>query len=93
VKQNYNCIRGTIQFTFLQIVYGSWLQIQRSGVLFPALQDFLCNSGSGTGPLSLVSIFELLLERRSSDAGLENRDYDRRGFAALTTQRSSIRKS
>ena len=26
-----------------------WLQIQRSRVRFPALQDFLCGSGSGTG--------------------------------------------
>jgi hypothetical protein len=27
----------------------SWLQIQRSRVLFPALPDFLRSSGSGTG--------------------------------------------
>jgi hypothetical protein len=27
----------------------SWLQIQRSRVRFPALPDFLRNSGSGTG--------------------------------------------
>jgi hypothetical protein len=27
----------------------SWLQIQRSGVRFPALPDFLRSSGSGTG--------------------------------------------
>ena len=27
-----------------------WLEIQRSRVLFPALPDFLCCSGSGTGP-------------------------------------------
>jgi hypothetical protein len=27
----------------------SWLQIQRSWVRFPALQDFLRSSGSGTG--------------------------------------------
>jgi hypothetical protein len=26
-----------------------WLQIQRSRVRFPALPDFLCSSGSGTG--------------------------------------------
>ena len=26
-----------------------WLQIQRSRVRFPALQDFLSSSGSGTG--------------------------------------------
>jgi hypothetical protein len=47
----------------------SWLQIQRSGVPFPALPDFLRSSGSGTGPLSLVSITEELLEPKSSGSG------------------------
>jgi hypothetical protein len=32
---------------------GSWLQIQRSRVRFPALQDFLCGSRSGTGSTQL----------------------------------------
>jgi hypothetical protein len=55
-------------------------------VRFLALPDFLRSSGSGTGPLSLVSINEELLERKSSGYGLENRDYGRRGCAALTTR-------
>jgi hypothetical protein len=42
----------------------SWLQIQRSRVLFPALLDFLRSIGSGRGPLSLVRIIEELLERK-----------------------------
>jgi hypothetical protein len=53
----------------------SWLPIQMSRVLFPALPDFLRSSGSGTGPLSLVSTTEELLGRTSSGSGLENREY------------------
>jgi hypothetical protein len=44
-------------------------------VRFPALPDFLRRSGSGTGPLSLVSTTGELLERNS---GLESREYGRR---------------
>jgi hypothetical protein len=44
------------------------------------------------GPLCLVSIIEELLERKSSKSGLENRDYVRRGSAALTTRHPSIRR-
>jgi hypothetical protein len=47
-------------------------------VRFPALPDFLRSSGSGKGPLSLVSTTEELLERKSSGSGLENSDYGRR---------------
>jgi hypothetical protein len=36
-------------------------------------------------PLDLVSTAEELLERKSTGSGLENRDYDRRGSAAMTT--------
>jgi hypothetical protein len=45
--------------------------------------------GPERGPLSLVSTTEELLERKSSGSSLENRDYDRRGTAVLTTQHSS----
>jgi hypothetical protein len=38
--------------------------------------------GLERGPLSLVSIIEELLERKSSGSGLENREYGRRGSAA-----------
>jgi hypothetical protein len=55
----------------------TWLQIQRSRVRFPALPDFLRSSGSGTGPLSLVSTTEEQLGRNSSGSGLENREYGR----------------
>jgi hypothetical protein len=37
-------------------------------------------------PLSLVSTTEELFGRKSSGSGLENRDYDRRKSAALTTR-------
>jgi hypothetical protein len=37
------------------------------------------------GLLSLVSTVEELLGRKSSGSGLENRDYDHRGSAALAT--------
>jgi hypothetical protein len=47
-------------------------------IRFPALPDFLRSSGSGRGPLNLVSTTEELLERKSSGSGLENREYDRR---------------
>jgi hypothetical protein len=36
------------------------------------------------GPLSLVRTIEELLEIKSSFSGLENRDYSRKGSAALT---------
>jgi hypothetical protein len=42
--------------------------------------------GLERGPLSLVSIFEELLGRKSNGSGLENRDYGRREFATLTTR-------
>jgi hypothetical protein len=45
------------------------------------------------GPFSLVSTTEELLERKRSGSGLENRDYGRRGSAALTTRYPSIRKN
>jgi hypothetical protein len=47
-------------------------------VRFPVLPDFLRSSGSRTGPLSLVSTNEEMLERKSSGSGLENREYGRR---------------
>jgi hypothetical protein len=40
--------------------------------------DFLTRSGSGTGPLNLVSTIEEVLGRKSSGSGLENRKYARR---------------
>jgi hypothetical protein len=42
--------------------------------------------GLDRGPISLVSTTEGLLERKSSGSGIENRDYGRRGSAALTTR-------
>jgi hypothetical protein len=41
--------------------------------------------GLERGPPSLVSKIEELLGRKSSDSGLENRDYGRSGFVTLTT--------
>jgi hypothetical protein len=55
-------------------------------VRFSALPDFLRSSGClERGPLSPVNTIEELLERKNSGSGLENRDYGRRGSAALTT--------
>jgi hypothetical protein len=47
-------------------------------VRFSALSNCLRSSGSGTGPLSLVSTTEELLGRKTSDFGLQDREYDRR---------------
>jgi hypothetical protein len=44
------------------------------------------------GPLSLVTTIEKLLVKKSSGSSLENRDYSRRGSAALTTRHPSVRK-
>jgi hypothetical protein len=62
-------------------------------IILTVLFVFLRSSGSGTGSTQLVSTIEELLERKSSDSGLENRDDVRRGSAALTTELPSIRKS
>jgi hypothetical protein len=40
-----------------------------------------------------VSTSEELLERKSMGSDLENREYDCKGSAALTSRQSSIRKS
>jgi hypothetical protein len=69
-----------------------WLQIQRFGFNSRHYQIFWEVVGLEQGPLSLVSTNEELLERKSSGFGLENRDYSRRGSAAVTTRHPSIRK-
>jgi hypothetical protein len=45
------------------------------------------------GSLSLVTLREKLLERKSSACGLENRDYRPLETAALTTRHYSLSKS
>jgi hypothetical protein len=54
-----------------------WLQIQGFRVRLPALIDFLWSTWSGSGPLSLVSITEELLDWRSRGSGIENWDCGR----------------
>jgi hypothetical protein len=49
--------------------------------------------GLERGPPRLMSTTDKLLERKSSGFGLENRDYSRKGSAALTTRYPSIRKN
>jgi hypothetical protein len=49
--------------------------------------------GLERSPLSLVSTTEELLGTKGSGYGLENREYGRRGSAALTTRHPPIRKS
>jgi hypothetical protein len=71
----------------------SWLQIQRSGFDFRRYQIFSEVVGLERGPLSLVSAIVVLLERKSSCSGIENRDYGLRGSAALTTRHPYIIKS
>jgi hypothetical protein len=71
----------------------SWLQIQCPGFDSRHYQIVWELVGLQWGPLSLVSTIEKLLERKSCFSGLENRDYGRRGFAALNTRDVSIRKS
>jgi hypothetical protein len=66
----------------------SWLQMQRSGFDSQRYQTFWEVVGLERGPLSLVSTIEEFLESKNSGSGLENRDYRRRGLAALTTRQS-----
>jgi hypothetical protein len=72
---------------------GFWLQIQRPGLNSLPYQIFWEEVGLEWSPLSLLSLTDELLERKSSCSGSENRDYGRRGSAALTTRHPSIRKS
>jgi hypothetical protein len=52
-----------------------WLQIQRSRVRFPALPDFLTSSGSVTGPLKPREYNWGATWKKSSEFGLEIREY------------------
>jgi hypothetical protein len=63
---------------FCGLVVRTWLQIQRSGFDSQRYQIFWEVVGLEPGSLSLVSTTEELLERKSSDSGLESRDYGRR---------------
>jgi hypothetical protein len=79
---------------FLFRLYGLVVRVpgyrSRGPGSIPRLSEEL---GLERGPLSLVSTTEELLERKSSGSCLENRDYGRRGSAALTTRHHSILKS
>jgi hypothetical protein len=55
-----------------------WLQSQRSGFDYRRYKIFCKIVGLERGPVSLVSIIEELLGRKSSGCGLENREYCRR---------------
>jgi hypothetical protein len=63
-----------------------WLQIKRSGFDSRLYHIFWEVVDLERGRLSLVSTIEELLERKYNGSGLENRDYGRRGSAALTTR-------
>jgi hypothetical protein len=52
----------------------SWLQINRSRVRFPALQDFVSSSGSGTGFTQPREDNWGATWKKSSGSGLENRE-------------------
>jgi hypothetical protein len=64
----------------------SWLQIMRSGFDSPRYQIFWEVVRLELGPLSLVSTNEELLDGKGGGSGLENRDYDCRESATLTTR-------
>jgi hypothetical protein len=66
----------------------SWLQIQKFWFYSRRYQIFWEVVGLERGPLSLVSTILELLERKSSDSGLEIREYGRRGSVTLTTWHS-----
>jgi hypothetical protein len=55
-----------------------WLQIKKSGFDSQRYQIFWELVGLERGPFSLVSAIEELLERKSSDSGVERREYGRR---------------
>jgi hypothetical protein len=65
------CLKGPPLWSSGQ---SSWLQIQRSQVLFLRYQIFWEVVGLKRGPLSLMSTIEALLGRISSGSGLESRD-------------------
>jgi hypothetical protein len=87
--QSWPCIRPPLWSSR----QSTWLQIQRSEFDSRNYKIFWEVVGLERGPPSLVTTTEELLDRRSSGSGLENRDYDRRGFAALTTRHLSIHES
>jgi hypothetical protein len=70
----------------------SWLQTQRSRVLFQALPDFLSSSRSRTGSTQPREDNWGATWKQSSGSDLKNREY-RRGSAGLTTRQPSICKS
>jgi hypothetical protein len=71
---------------------GSWLQTQRSWFESRCYQIFWELVGLERDALSLVSKIEELLENKNGGSGPENRDYDRRGSAALTKRHPSVLK-
>jgi hypothetical protein len=92
-SQNLNCIILEAWPPLWSSGQCSWLQIQRSWTDSLRYQIFWEVVGVERGLLSLMSTLEELLERKSSGSSLENRDYGRKGSAALTTRHPSIRKS
>jgi hypothetical protein len=67
--------------------------VQRSGFDSRRYQIFREVVGLERDRLSLVNATDDLLGRKSGRSGLDNREYGRRGSAAMTTQHPSIRKS
>jgi hypothetical protein len=74
------------------VVRSSWLQIQSSRVRFPALQEFLRSSGSGTVSTQPREYNWGATWKKRSGSCLENGDYGHRRSAALTTRHPAIRK-
>jgi hypothetical protein len=57
-------VRYKLNLCYVEESRPLWSSGQKVRVQFPALRDFLKSSGSGTGPLCLVSTIEELLERK-----------------------------
>jgi hypothetical protein len=97
--KQYECVTGVQEHVLIRIIYNwssgqsSRLQIQRSGFDSRRYQIFWEVVGLERGPLRFVNTIEELLGRKSSGSGLENRNYGRRGSAALATVQPSIHKS
>jgi hypothetical protein len=101
----FNSVTPTLRPPLWSSGQSSWLQIKRFGFDSRGYHSFWEVVGLKRGPLSLVSINEELLGRKSSGSGLEIREYNSRDPSrwpcitlyqqklALTSPKSSCRSA